>query len=166
MTMTETSRISRRARVAVWAPVALRLIVGYGFMAHGIAKLSRGPLVFAAVLQAMGVPQPSLMAWLTIVIELAGGAAVLLGAFVPFVSVPLAAVLIVAMVKVHLPYGFSSIKLLAIGPAGAQFGPPGYEINLLYLACLVTLVLGGPGPVAIDSFIASRRRRSPGNDRG
>jgi putative oxidoreductase len=49
-----------------------------------MAKLSRGPLVFAAVLQAMGVPQPSLMAWLTIVIELAGGAALLLGAFVPF----------------------------------------------------------------------------------
>jgi putative oxidoreductase len=70
------------------------------------------------------------------------------------------------MVKVHLPYGFSSIKLIAIGPAGAQFGPPGYEINLLYLACLVTLVLGGPGPVAMDSFIASRRRRSPGNARG
>ena len=77
MTMTQTSRISRRARVAVWAPVALRLIVGYGFVAHGMAKLSRGPHVFAGVLQAMGVPQPHLMAWLTIVIELVGGAAVL-----------------------------------------------------------------------------------------
>jgi putative oxidoreductase len=44
---------------------------------------------------------------------------------------------------VHLPYGFSSIKLLSVTAAGAQFGPPGYEVNLLYLACLAALVLGG-----------------------
>src|SRR5687768_17984544 len=29
--------------------------------------------------------------------------------------------------------------------AGAQFGPPGYEVNLLYLASLAALVLGGSG---------------------
>lgn len=29
-----------------------------------------------------------------------------------------------------------------------QFGPPGYELNLLYLACLAALVLGGSGPLA------------------
>jgi putative oxidoreductase len=29
---------------------------------------------------------------------------------------------------VHLPYGFSSIKLIAVGATGAQFGPPGYEM--------------------------------------
>ena len=103
MTMTQTSRISRRARVAVWAPDGAA--ADRGIWVHGAryGQAVEGPLVFAAVLQAMGVPQPSLMAWLTIVIELAGGPAVLLGAFVPFVSVPLAAVLIVAMVKVHLP---------------------------------------------------------------
>jgi hypothetical protein len=28
---------------------------------------------------------------------------------------------------VHLPYGFSSIKLQAVTAAGAQFGPPGFE---------------------------------------
>jgi len=26
-----------------WAPIPLRLIVGYGFMEHGFAKLSKGP---------------------------------------------------------------------------------------------------------------------------
>jgi putative oxidoreductase len=92
------------------------------------------------------------MAWLTIAIELVGGAAVLLGAFVMLVSIPLATVLVVAMLKVHLPYGFSSIKLLAVTPAGAQFGPPGYEVNLLYLACLVALILGGSGPLAVDAL--------------
>ena len=60
------------------------------------------------------------------------------------------------MFTVHLPYGFSSIKLLAVTRAGAQFGPPGYETALLYLACLAALVLGGPGPLAIDN-LPSRR---------
>src|SRR5262249_36387903 len=53
---------------------------------------------------------------------------------------------------VHLPYGFSSIKLLAVTPAGAQFGPVGYECNLLYLACLVALVIGGSGPLSVDDW--------------
>jgi len=31
-----------RSPIARWAPVPLRLIVGYGFMEHGFAKLARG----------------------------------------------------------------------------------------------------------------------------
>ena len=41
-------------RLACWAPVPLRLIVGYGFAEHGFAKLTRGPEAFAAILQAKG----------------------------------------------------------------------------------------------------------------
>ena len=137
-------------------PIPLRLIVGFGFMQHGIAKLSRGPDAFATILQALGVPAPHVMAWLTILVEVLGGLAVLLGAFVVLASLPMAALLVVAIFTVHLPYGFSSIKLIAVSPAGAQFGPVGYECNLLYLACLVALVLGGPGPVAIDGLIKRR----------
>lgn len=137
-----------------WAPVVLRLIVGYGLIAHGMAKLLRGPEAFVAVVRAMHVPAPWLMAWLTIVTELAGGLAVLVGAFIWLASVPILAVLLVAMLKGHWPYGFSSIKLLAITPAGAQFGPPGYEINLLYVACVVALVLSGPGPLSVDGVFA------------
>jgi putative oxidoreductase len=139
-----------------WSPVPLRLIVGYGFMQHGFAKLSRGPDAFAAILQAMGVPNPHLVAWLTILTELFGGLAVLLGAFVTIVSVPMMAVLLVAMFKVHLPYGFSSIKLLAVTATGAKFGPVGYEVILLYIACLAALVIGGAGPFAIDGLIGKR----------
>jgi len=133
-----------------WAPVPLRLIVGYGFMEHGFAKLARGPEAFATILHAIGVPAPHLMAWSTILIEVLGGLAVILGAFVTLVSVPMAVVLLVAIFTVHLPYGFSSIKLMAVTAAGAQFGPPGYETDVLYLACLAALVLGGSGPLAVD----------------
>jgi putative oxidoreductase len=141
-----------------WAPIPLRLIVGYGFMEHGYAKLVHGPENFVGILHALGVPAPALMGWATILVELVGGLAVLAGAFVPLVAVPMAAVLLVAMFTVHLPNGFSSIKLLAVTAAGAQFGQPGYETDLLYLACLAALVLGGSGPLAIDDVIRKRRK--------
>src|SRR5215469_5329664 len=144
--------------LARWAPIPLRLIVGYGFMQHGFAKLSKGPEAFALILHAIGVPAPDLMAWLTILVELFGGLAVLLGAFIPLVSLPMAGVLVVAMFTVHLPYGFSSIKIQSVVSGRAQFGPPGYECDLLYLACLAALVLGGCGPFAIDNYL--RRGRS------
>jgi len=147
---------SSRCPIARWAPISLRLIVGYGFLQHAIAKLSRGPDAFVTILHALGVPAPHVMAWLTILVELLGGVAVLLGAFVALASLPMAALLVVAVFTVHLPYGFSSIKLIAVTPAGAQFGPVGYECNLLYLACLAALVLGGPGPLAIDGLIKRR----------
>jgi putative oxidoreductase len=118
-------KLLTRFPMARWSPISLRLIVGYGFMQNGFAKLSRGPDAFVAILQAMGVPAPHFTAWLTILTELLGGLAVLLGAFVTIVSVPMMAVLLVAMFTVHLPYGFSSIKLLAVTATGAKFGPVG-----------------------------------------
>jgi putative oxidoreductase len=139
-----------------WVPVPLRLIVGLGFIEHGYAKLVHGPEKFASILHALSVPAPHLMAWLTILTELLGGFAVLLGAFLPLVSLPMASVLLVAMFTVHWRYGFSSIKLLSVTSAGATFGPPGYECDLLYLACLVALVLAGPGPFSIDKVLSSR----------
>jgi putative oxidoreductase len=148
-----------RLRSPQWAAIPLRLIVGYGFMEHGYSKLMKGPAAFASILHALGVPSAHAMAWLTILIEMLGGLAVLVGAFIPLVSVPMAGVLLVAMFSVHLPYGFASIKLIAVTPAGAQFGPPGYECDLLYLACLAALVLLGSGPLSIDGKLSRTKTR-------
>lgn len=142
-----------------WSAIPLRVIVGYGFMVHGYAKVMNGPDHFAASLQGLGVPAPHLMAWATIGFELFGGLAVLVGACIPLISVPLIVILLVAAITVHAPYGFTSIKLRAVTAAGPQFGPPGYETNLLYIAALATLVLGGSGPLALDAWL-SRFRKS------
>ena len=149
-----------------WYAIPLRLMVGYGFMEHGYAKLVRGPESFVSILHAIGVPEPSLLGGLTILIELIGGFAVLIGAFIPLASIPMAAVLLVAIFTVHLPYGFSSIKLEAVTAAGAHFGQPGYETDLLYLAALCALVLGGSGPLAIDRFLIRNHDRSFGESSG
>jgi putative oxidoreductase len=147
-----------RQSIASWWAVPLRIIVGYGFIVHGVAKLSRGPSGFATSLDALGVPAPDVMSWATVLVELIAGVAILMGAFVWVASIPLAVVLLVAMFTVHLPYGFSSIKLVAVTAAGAQFGPPGYEVALLYLASLAALAVGGPGPFSIDRLRSSRRQ--------
>src|SRR3569832_825660 len=129
-----------RLALSRWAPIPLRLIVGYGFFAHGLAKIEKGPDHFVAIVDAIGTPLPYVMAWLTILVELAGGIAILLGTFVALASIPMVAVLLVAMVSVHLRYGFTSIKLMAITATGPKFGPPGIETDLLYIACLAALV--------------------------
>jgi putative oxidoreductase len=130
----------------------LRLIVGYSFLAHGLAKWSKGSGAFAAILHAAGVPAPHLMAWITIVTEVLGGLAILLGAFVSLVSIPAVILLIVAIVTVHLPYGFSSIKLMSFSNGQAHFGQPGYECALLYIASIVALVFSDPSPWSVDSW--------------
>ena len=147
-------------RMSHWSAIPIRLIVGYGFMAHGFAKLLKGADGFAHVLQQIGVPAPQLMSWLTILVEIFGGLAILVGAYVTLASIPMIAVLLTAMFTVHLPYGFSSVKLQAITSSGAQFGPPGYEIDLLYIAGLLTLVIGGAGPWAVDGWLRKRTSRA------
>jgi putative oxidoreductase len=67
-------------------------------------------------------------------------------------------VLLVAIFTVHLPNGFSSIKLQSVTAAGAQFGQPGYETDLLYLAGILALILGGSGPLALDRYLFGSRQ--------
>ena len=66
--------------------------------------------------------------------------------------VPAVVVLLTAMFTVHLPYGFSSIKIKAIVDGRAQFGPPGYECDLLYIACILALLFLNPGPWSVDGY--------------
>src|SRR5260370_35755494 len=80
--------LSSRFPPARWAPIPIRLIVGYGFMEHGFAKLSRGVGASSAILRAMGVPHPHLMTQLTILTELLGGFAVILASSVAIASLP------------------------------------------------------------------------------
>ncbi len=139
-----------------WAPIPLRLIVGYGFIAHGYAKFSRGPETFGVILHTIGIPFPNLMAWLTSLVELIGGSAILIGAFVPLVSLPMMIVLLTALFTIHLPYGFFSVKLVEVTATGTKFGTVGYEIILLYLASLAALVFGGAGPFSVDQWRSRR----------
>ncbi|HEY6521105.1 MAG TPA: DoxX family protein [Roseiarcus sp.] len=168
--MTLASTLRRLAFAPLPAPpgffaLPLRLVVGYGFLEHGYAKLARGPDVFIGILHAIGMPFAFFLGWATILIEVIGGLLILLGALVPLASLPMIVVLLVAIFTVHLPNGFSSIKLLAYDASGAHFGQPGYETDLLYLAALLALCFGGAGPLSLDSYVSARRTADQRDDR-
>ena len=141
----------------------LRLMIGFGFAAHGYAKLHRGPHKFAFILASLGVPLPHLTAWVTSFVEFFGGISIMAGAFVLPLTLPLAVIMVTALFTVHLRYGFSSVTLKAVTSSGAQFGPVGYELNLLYIAGLLTLAASGAGEPSVDQWLS--RRKSPSNRR-
>src|SRR5258707_12048518 len=151
-------KLLNEALLRQWVPLPLRLVIGYGFMAHGWAKLSRGPAGFAKLLDYVGTPLPETTAWVSTLVEILGGLAIFAGAFVAVVSVPLIVMMLVAMFTVHLRYGFSAVNTIGLTADRPQFGPPGIEVNLLYIACLLALILGGAGIFSIDRLLAGRKR--------
>jgi putative oxidoreductase len=136
-----------------WTLLPLRLLNGIGFLLHGLAKWNRGPAKFGMLLQYAGVPFPFQTAWMVTLLEMLGGAAILVGLFVTVVSIPLIASMLVAIVTVQGRYGFSSVNTIGLTPAGLLFGPPGYEINLLYIAGLLALAFSGPTALSLDRML-------------
>ena len=136
-----------------FALLPVRLIAGAGFLLHGWAKFHRGPDKFAVLLHQVGVPFPSLMAWLGTMTELAGGIALIVGVLVAFACIPLIGTMLVAMFTIHIHFGFSAVNTIGVTSAGPQFGPPGYEINLIYIGALIALALSKPTPWSVDSML-------------
>ncbi len=144
-----------------WAPLPLRLILGFGFVYHGFPKLfsSQGHQMFQGMLEGIGVPAAGLLAWAVGIVELLGGLALIAGAFVTVASALLIIDMLVALL-VHLPVGFF-MNITGMTEAGPQFGMPGYEVPLLYLAGLLALFLRGPTHMSVDQRLAEKKRGAP-----
>ncbi|RMG66709.1 MAG: DoxX family protein [Calditrichaeota bacterium] len=142
-----------------WSPLPLRLIIGIGFMFHGYAKLfsSVGHNNFIMLLQDLGMPLPSLLAWLVGFVEFFGGLALLLGAFTSIAALLLIVDMLGAMFFVSLPHGFDMLQVTVMIEGGPKFGVPGLEINLIYLAALISLLLTGPGHLSLDGWLRARQ---------
>lgn len=139
------------------SPLCLRIIIGLGFMVHGWAKISRGTAGFEKLLTFSGVPLPHINALIVPYVELLGGAAILLGIGVAIVAVPLIITMLTAMLAIQVRFGFSSVNTIGLTPEGPVFGPPGYEINLLYIAGLISLTLTGAGAFSIDHWLSGHK---------
>ena len=144
------------------APMFPRFILGFGFVYHGFPKLflPGEREVFVGMLRTIGVPQPGLMAWAVGALEFVGGLALIVGAFVVIFGCLLTINMLVALFTVHLPQGFNFMHITGMAETGPTFGMPGYEVNLLYIAGLLVLILGGAGAFSVD------RRRSHGRPGG
>jgi putative oxidoreductase len=144
---------------AAAALLPVRLIVGFGFLAHGWAKLNRGPAKFGVLLEHLGLPFPGLLGWAGTLTEIVGGIALLVGIAVVLAWIPLSIMMLVAMFTIHIHYGFSAVNTVGLTATGPVLGPPGYEINLLYLAALFALGVSDPTAFSVDRWLSSRRRR-------
>jgi len=113
------------------------------------------------MLAGLGVPAPELTAWLVGVLEFGGGIALLLGLWVPLLTALLTVNMLVAMFTVHLPAGFSFLNVTGVTESGPQFGMPGYEVNLLYIAGLLSLFASGPGSYTIAALTRKWRSAVP-----
>jgi putative oxidoreductase len=140
------------------AVLPLRLVLGFGFIYHGFPKLfsAQEHQQFTGMLQAIGIPAPELMAWVVGIVEVFGGVGLILGTFVTVAAVLLVIDMLVAIFTVHLPAGFSFMNVKGMTDAGLTFGMPGYEVNLLYIAGLLALLLGGAGKYSVDRILAKK----------
>jgi putative oxidoreductase len=129
-----------------WASISLRLVLGFGFAYHGYPKLFGGHDMFVGMLTSLGIPAPGLTAWLVGLFEFFGGLLLIVGAFVGIISILGIVNMLVAMFTFHLPNGFNFMA-----------SPPGFEVNLLYIAGFVALLLGGASRLSVDRWLAERR---------
>ncbi|WP_285057696.1 DoxX family protein [Pedobacter ginsengisoli] len=115
-------------------------------LAHSWAKLSKGtPTGLEKLVTKLDVLFPHVMTWATSIIEVLGGLFIVIGLSVAITAIQLICVMLAAMVAILIHYGFNSVKTIGLSPEGPLFGPPGYEINLLYIAGLISLMCTGCG---------------------
>jgi putative oxidoreductase len=121
-------------------PLSLLLLrFGFGvvFIYHGYPKLFSRPEFYQQAFERLGLP-PGL-SYAAGIIELFGGALLLVGLFTRAAALLLAAEFLFAMWKVHLREG-----LLAV---------PEYEFALLVVGAALVLASTGAGPVSLDYAI-------------
>ena len=123
-----------------------RVAVGLVFFAHGWQKLfTNGIDGTAAFFDQVGVPAASAAAWLAALIELAGGAALILGLAVPAAGLLLLLDMIGAFVFVH-------------AGAGLFVDQGGYELVLTLGAAALLLTASGAGRYSADHLLTAGRR--------
>ncbi|WP_261512337.1 DoxX family protein [Chryseobacterium paludis] len=139
------------------APLFLRIAIGIGFIIHGWAKISRGGPGFEKLLTWIGVPFAHLNAEAVPYIELLGGMAIITGFYIRFTSIPLMLTMLVALFSIHIKFGFSTVNTIGLSESGPKFGPPGYEINIIYIAVLLSFILTGAGKYSIDHWVLNKK---------
>jgi putative oxidoreductase len=127
------------------ALLALRLVVGLGFAAHGAQKLfgvfgGHGIEGTAGFFEGIGLRPGRLHAWAAGTAEFLGGLLIALGLVTPIAAAALIAVMTAAVLTVHLPNGFF-------------VSSNGYEYNLVLAAAVFALAGIGAGDWSLDNAL-------------
>lgn len=121
-----------------------RLIVAYGFYEPAIRKWSDINSV-AQWFGSIGIPLPTLNAYMAATTEIIGVLFLVLGFATRIIAIPLIVVMLVAIVTVHLPNGFSA-------------GDNGYEIPLYYMMFLLIFLTHGAGKFSLDYIMFEKHK--------
>lgn len=127
---------SLSAAAASWAPrlqAIFRIVLSLLFIAHGLVKL----VGFPAGAQPGQVPLVSLFG-LAAVLELVGGAAMLIGLFTRPVALLLSGEMAIAYFMVHAPQGFFPVL-------------NGGELAIIYCFAFLFFAAAGAGAWSIDA---------------
>lgn len=127
-----------------FALLLARLAIAYGFYHPAMNKWADINSV-AQWFSSLGIPLPLLNAYMAATTEITGVVLLTLGFMTRAVSIPLIVVMIVAIVTVHLPNGFSA-------------GDNGFEIPLYYMLFLFLFLSHGAGKFSLDAFIFDEKK--------
>jgi len=120
-----------------------RLAVAYGFYEPAMNKWSDINSV-AEWFGSMGIPLPTLNAYMAATTEIVGVVLLTLGLFTRLISLPLMVIMVVAITTVHLAHGFSA-------------GDNGFEIPLYYMLFLFIFASHGAGKFSVDYFLFDKK---------
>ena len=134
---TEFSRLSEYGKSL--SLLIARLIVAYGFYEPAMMKWKDINSV-AEWFGSMGMPFPTLNAYMAASTEITGVVLLTLGFLTRLISIPMIVIMIVAIFTVHIGNGFSA-------------GNNGFEIPLYYMIFLLIFVSHGAGKFSLDRFI-------------
>jgi len=120
----------------------MRIVLAYGFWGPATMKWNNMDGIIEWF-TGMGMPFPTLNAYMAASTEMAGVFLLASGLFTRLISIPLMVVMLVAIFTVHFANGFEA-------------GNNGYEIPLYYLLMLLTLFIYGAGRFSLDSLISKK----------
>ena len=116
----------------------VRLIIGGMMFVHGLDKLTGDPAGFGQFLGSLGLPAPSVLAWAVTLLELVGGAMLIVGLLTRLVAALMTLELIGAIVLVTGSRGLIGAEAV------------GFERDLAYISGFLALLLLGPGRPSAD----------------
>lgn len=125
-------------RYAPYALAALRIVTALIFIAHGTQKLFGFPAPSGS-----GLPPVMSLLWVGAVLELVGGALILIGLFTRPVAFVLSGEMAVAYWMFHAPRNFYPVL-------------NGGDASILYCFVFLLLVFTGPGALALDNATGRR----------
>ena len=123
------------------AATLVRIVVGIMFLMHVTGKFKVGAAAVAANVMAKNGLEPAMtFAYAAIVLEVVGGACLVVGLFTRFFAAALGIEMAIALLAVHLSKGYAA-------------GGGGYEYVLLIGAALFAIAMRGGGPYSADRMI-------------